>query len=281
MYGLPPHVRGTAVLHAFAVFFGRITPARAGNSHPSPPPTRGGEDHPRACGEQGSWLFRFFRSQGSPPRVRGTEVEPVQVEAAQGITPARAGNRSIPSDKATASKDHPRACGEQAKTSSSVTLNGGSPPRVRGTERGLAFVGEPGRITPARAGNRRIYEYDAGRNEDHPRACGEQAAGTLSQGRAFGSPPRVRGTETTVICSSLPLGITPARAGNRSLSWFAAGLCEDHPRACGEQINESGLYALVLGSPPRVRGTEPHLHGLLRGHGITPARAGNRISGHP
>ena len=44
---------------------------------------------------------------------------------------------------------------------------------------------------------------------------------------------------------------------------------------CGEQYLFQSTYKLILGSPPRVRGTEPHFHGLLRGHGITPACAGN------
>ena len=69
--------------------------------------------------------------------------------------------------------------------------------------------------------------------------------------------------------------ITPACAGNRKILGTYATLDEDHPRVCGEQQGAAGLGLLRLGSPPRVRGTEPHFHGLLRGHGITPACAGN------
>ena len=53
----------------------------------------------------------------------------------------------------------------------------------------------------------------------------------------------------------------------------------DHPRVCGEQTTAATGRLAQEGSPPRVRGTEPHFHGLLRGHGITPACAGNSWPG--
>ena len=71
--------------------------------------------------------------------------------------------------------------------------------------------------------------------------------------------------------------ITPACAGNRKKMGVKAGVPEDHPRVCGEQEKLKKIRNLQRGSPPRVRGTEPHFHGLLRGHGITPACAGNSV----
>ena len=49
---------------------------------------------------------------GSPPRVRGIEIEPHKLVILGGITPARAGNRQHERKKAAKDEDHPRACGE-------------------------------------------------------------------------------------------------------------------------------------------------------------------------
>ena len=70
----------------------RITPACAGNRQTGKRSGIFTKDHPRVCGEQFGAVADMPRARGSPPRVRGTEVEPAQVEAAQGITPACAGN---------------------------------------------------------------------------------------------------------------------------------------------------------------------------------------------
>ena len=106
------------------------------------------------CGEQPVPLHIIQRCHGSPPRVRGTAALDVISFFAVRITPACAGNSLRIPHTCTISWDHPRVCGEQASYWSAVAPVMGSPPRVRGTERGLAFVGEPGRITPACAGNR-------------------------------------------------------------------------------------------------------------------------------
>ena len=70
--GSPPRVRGTVQPPPAADRHRGITPACAGNSHPSAGRKRLFQDHPRVCGEQNTrnLLKNFFL--GSPPRVRGT-----------------------------------------------------------------------------------------------------------------------------------------------------------------------------------------------------------------
>ncbi len=106
--------------------------------------------------------------------------------------------------------------------------------------------------------------------------CGEQSSFLYADRGLGGSPPRVRGTGWRKIFEGCRKGITPACAGNRALDWFSSGLCEDHPRVCGEQFYEHYLLRSFLGSPPRVRGTD--IRNFCRGNGrrITPACAGNR-----
>ena len=96
---------------------------------------------------------------------------------------------------------------------------------------------------------------------------------------ALGSPPRVRGTASAVDLFCEARGITPACAGNRALDWFSAGLCEDHPRVCGEQKQQAALERAIEGSPPRVRGTAMPPSPTTGGWRITPACAGNSYTG--
>mgnify|MGYP006887395340 CR=1 FL=1 len=49
-------------------------------------------------------------------------------------------------------------------------------------------------ITPAHAGNRKLYFTSACIKKDHPRACGEQCIAWFSYTILRGSPPRMRGT---------------------------------------------------------------------------------------
>ena len=94
--GSPPRVRGTGQSHSFTDRQNRITPACAGNrlcQHPRPHPW---QDHPRVCGEQYLRHRLALNVGGSPPRVRGTDADPVSVADSMGITPACAGNRDQP-----------------------------------------------------------------------------------------------------------------------------------------------------------------------------------------
>ena len=131
--GSPPRVRGTGGRASGRLRSRRITPARAGNRSRTHVLLSGAGDHPRACGEQELPFRLHINLSGSPPRVRGTEVEYGRVFRASGITPARAGNRRAPSYLQIHRKDHPRACGEQSASHLSITSTAGSPPRVRGT----------------------------------------------------------------------------------------------------------------------------------------------------
>ncbi len=91
----------------------------------------------------------------------------------------------------------------------------------------------------------------------------------------IGSPPRVRGTAFPTSHGSPLMGITPACAGNSYARFCARITSGDHPRVCGEQSRSAYTWSSAIGSPPRVRGTDPLL--WLNGfrNGITPACAGN------
>ena len=212
------------------------------------------------------------------------------------ITPACAGNRKPSGSTQTTCGDHPRVCGEQKIFNSCIAIipdhprvcgeqmppvytascSPGSPPRVRGPVCDMAAPPVRFRITPACAGDRRPPGHQSAGCRDHPRVCGEQAAGAYRTRRGVGSPPRVRGTGNHFWIKSIPSRITPACAGNRIFLALALYVFGDHPRVCGEQKIQPVLLALQIGSPPRVRGTDANSFIVSCCVRITPACAGNR-----
>ena len=133
-------------------------------------------------------------------------------------------------------------------------------------------------ITPAHAGNRFPPCSAIVCLWDHPRACGEQYVWHWPRCAATGSPPRMRGTVYPRIPNGSRNRITPAHAGNRPTNSCIPVRLQDHPRACGEQDGETYEQSECLGSPPRMRGTDPLVHVKADGHRITPAHAGNSFN---
>ena len=170
-----------------------IIPARAGSSTDKSTQSVAFWDHPRACGEQ-LVLVSFFRNVlGSSPRVRGADDQNIRTAHCFGIIPARAGSSGSCTTAPARTRDHPRACGEQADPSAARGAVEGSSPRVRGAAWPLYCFQCINGIIPARAGSRRVCWSRCRRTRDHPRACGEQLTGEQALIVAAGSSPRVRG----------------------------------------------------------------------------------------
>ena len=215
--GSPPRMRGK--LGEMHENFGqdRITPAHAGKTVCTPVPRSAGRDHPRACGENIEQRLAKLEARGSPPRMRGKHIRFWTV-------------RRI-------AVDHPRACGENCVNLDNLRRIPGSPPRMRGKRvRGSQNLQER-RITPAHAGKTPCLIYMCRDNEDHPRACGENLQSDCCTAAERGSPPRMRGKHTVYFMSSDKPRITPAHAGKTISFRFMLSVCQDHPRACGENLS--------------------------------------------
>ena len=65
-------------------------------------------------------------------------------------------------------------CGEKASNVVKIVWSRGSPPHVRGKEKGGVKVALISRITPACAGKSQSESEAYARREDHPRMCGEK-----------------------------------------------------------------------------------------------------------
>ena len=72
--------------------------------------------------------------------------------------------------------------------------------------------------------------------------------------------------------------ITPAGAGKTGRVLRISRVRWDHPRRCGENLNDEYIITLQLGSPPQVRGKPPRLAGAGGFQRITPAGAGKTKS---
>ena len=213
--GSSPRLRGT--LQAIVIFFVEcgIIPALAGNT--STPQRRSvrRRDHPRACGEHilpgaeantAVWIIPALagntsmpvpsarRRCGSSPRLRGTRMAETSHHRPHGIIPALAGNTRRGSRRPIGSRDHPRACGEHKHAVKSGSSDGGSSPRLRGTQAKRAMK--------------------RGTHVDHPRACGEHPLIPPANVAVWGSSPRLRGTHNGTCNVVGAAGIIPALAGN-------------------------------------------------------------------
>ena len=145
---------------------------------------------------------------------------------------------------------------------------------MRGKDTEVSANGNPAGITPAHAGKRHASCPSPQPREDHPRPCGEKANLYVYHQMPSGSPPPMRGKDMPYLSSSSFTGITPAHAGKSSCSPSNSSFCQDHPRPCGEKI-ENVLHLLInIGSPPPMRGKEALRNSRTRSLRITPAHAG-------
>ena len=215
--GSPPRMRGKVRMTLMPPMCGRITPACAGKRKRDCSDGLERKDHPRVCGEKSGTTWRSAMHGG--------------------ITPACAGKSTCQDVVFEVAWDHPRVCGEKSLKGVTLTAPVGSPPRVRGKARAICWSVSPTRITPACAG-KSLRLPDLLRSwQDHPRVCGEKQVPHAEIRRARGSPPRVRGKESTCRDSRGLYGITPACAGKRMAFAGPVHSTQDHPRVCGEKFN--------------------------------------------
>ncbi len=84
----------------------------------------------------------------------------------------------------------------------------------------------------------------------------------------------MRGKEPRQLSAYLFPGITPACAGKSDSHRFHQAQAEDHPRMCGEKVDQRRGSVKIAGSPPHVRGKAIGALINVLCVGITPACAG-------
>ena len=134
------------------------------------------------------------------------------------------------------------------------------------------------RITPACAGKTIRAVLKSVGLRDHPRMCGENTQLILNTIPTPGSPPHVRGKPDGLYENHTSIRITPACAGKTCNLLVLIWGDQDHPRMCGENIDNTIAPTGTLGSPPHVRGKLALNPARHCDTGITPACAGKTPS---
>ena len=174
-------------------------------------------DHPRTCGEKYAQGTASDEEAGSPPHMRGKAAVVLPGSTTSGITPAHAGKRRLAAHSRARCRDHPRTCGEKSHNNEQNFEGPGSPPHMRGKERGCIIRCGSTRITPAHAGKSSFDPASSHESEDHPRTCGEKAHLLCQLCGVVGSPPHMRGKGKNANYGVDVYGITPAHAGKSSV----------------------------------------------------------------
>ena len=109
---------------------------------------------------------------------------------------------------------------------------------MRGKLRIYSFFRSPFRITPADAGKTAFALTYFQIGKDHPRGCGENADTPTVPPKVGGSPPRMRGKPHHRKTPASKDWITPADAGKTVALGGAVVFARDHPRGCGENLDQ-------------------------------------------
>ena len=87
----------------------------------------------------------------------------------------------------------------------------------------------------------------------------------------------MRGKGVPIVIKRLTNGITPAYAGKRPKDGTAKKADGDHPRLCGEKVEQRNIVIDIIGSPPPMRGKVIKIADFYGVSRITPAYAGKRL----
>ena len=171
--------------------------------------------------------------------MRGARIQSIPTGICGGIIPADAGSTircyAVPGND----RDHPRGCGEHRRKTNEYSENIGSSPRMRGAQTSGKFCRGSSRIIPADAGSTITSSLVNSTGWDHPRGCGEHSVALSHLAHHPGSSPRMRGAHWC-ICHGIPLDrIIPADAGSTVTNTPSTRVSRDHPRGCGEHINDT------------------------------------------
>ena len=206
------------------------------------------------CGDHSFRITNTLPVAGSPPHVRGPQLDLQNYANFQGITPACAGTTAHLKGLKNPSWDHPRMCGDHLYSAVLMVNLAGSPPHVRGPLLNKLRKGDTLGITPACAGTTTIGLLYPQISWDHPRMCGDHSTRHNRHIARWGSPPHVRGPRNHFQLSIHRWGITPACAGTTSFHLKTKVPFGDHPRMCGDHAVDGFKEPEGWGSPPHVRG---------------------------
>ncbi len=149
---------------------------------------------------------------------------------------------------------------------------------MRGTRANNANSAAKYRFIPAYAGNTSRLKYICLPTSVHPRVCGEHNYTYHVIANKCGSSPRMRGTQLHLSCDSKQVRFIPAYAGNTPFWREKLTHLSVHPRVCGEHLDCSLPVKDIVGSSPRMRGTQHYSMVNPDIFRFIPAYAGNTFA---
>ena len=192
--GSSPRMRGTRVDCADRSTPVGLIPTYAGNTCLIKLSSGRGWAHPHVCGEHRRLARPVSASAGSSPRMRGTLLIVAAQKYGIGLIPTYAGNTCRRRGRERRSRAHPHVCGEHQSPGGRTLSNGGSSPRMRGTQNTERYAPIHGGLIPTYAGNTSNVPCAVRRGRAHPHVCGEHRQRYFYPASIGGSSPRMRGT---------------------------------------------------------------------------------------
>jgi len=175
---------------------GRLIPTHVGNTIWIIPGSHDNSVHPHACGEHITRRQSFTRTNGSSPRMWGTQFLDSYMHTDCRFIPTHVGNTCVGPREGVWRSVHPHACGEHVWGGYYMWFLIGSSPRMWGTQ--LVANAEDGieRFIPTHVGNTSRRWSMRAWCAVHPHACGEHFNTHGTRYYLGGSSPRMWGTRT-------------------------------------------------------------------------------------
>ena len=191
-------------------------------------------EHPHACGENffpsassSSWL-------GTSPRVWGKLAAYDSGLSVGRNIPTRVGKTRAASQRDTAIPEHPHACGENGTR----------------TRENHHYLG----ISPRVWGKPLESKSCVRVKSEHPHACGENLSTNAVTMAHNGTSPRVWGKRAPNGRPDAARRNIPTRVGKTHQFRCFRRCCQEHPHACGENVQSCFSPASSHGTSPRVWG---------------------------
>ena len=171
--GSSPRGRGKRGLHRAVSVSSGLIPAQAGKTTQGPGNVPGRAAHPRAGGENQTWVLPKGQERGSSPRRRGKRDGLTPTLARTWLIPAQAGKTTLDDLGTRGVQAHPRAGGENGCTRRRGWRTCGSSPRRRGKPNWRRRRPVGSGLIPAQAGKTSTNNHCPEVAGAHPRAGGE------------------------------------------------------------------------------------------------------------
>ena len=171
--GSSPQVRGPHWRRSRCHHLRRLIPAGAGTTWVSLCYCGHQRAHPRRCGDHLDDGHTLVSHQGSSPQVRGPPGLACATAVINGLIPAGAGTTSMMGIPLSATRAHPRRCGDHLESHLVAGAVPGSSPQVRGPLGADSSEADRKRLIPAGAGTTSSAAFASIAAWAHPRRCGD------------------------------------------------------------------------------------------------------------